>query len=172
MSWMGVRGCRSLKRIFGIVWKGLDARIGQGCILGLAYIRWSDPPRWPEPRHSWPNPHPGTSTTIMVRRMTCMVGSLLDFWEIKHVSPNTCFCLTPRPDSACDICVFSERHMAGLLRNPSQWYYTTIESLTWWVTWRSDHLGSFTISDQSWTLLILIARCLDGISAAAYKWTV
>ena len=106
MSWMGVRGCRSLKRIFGIVWKGLDARIGQGCILGLAYIRWSDPPRWPEPRHSWPNPHPGTSTTIMARRMICMVGSLLDFWEIKHVSPNTCFCFTPRPDSACDICVF------------------------------------------------------------------
>ena len=83
---------------------GRAYRAGLHIGVGLHKMVW--PPRWPEPRHSWPNPHPGTSTTIMVRRMTCMVGSLLDFWEIKHVSPNTCFCLTPRPDSACDICVF------------------------------------------------------------------
>ena len=145
MSWMGVRGCRSLKRIFGIVWKGLDARIGQGCILGLAYIRWSDPPV---------DPNPATAdltliqeppqASIMACHMTCLVGIWLDilrektyFMRWEHMF----LFWPPRPASAGE-----GIHVLGfvILTIPFQWYYT-VQCLTWRATYCSVHQGPFTI---------------------------
>ena len=71
LGWL-VAAALSLKRIFGSVWKGLDAtpRIGQGCIFGVGLHKMVWPLAWPPPLPPWwPNPHPGTSTSIMACHM-------------------------------------------------------------------------------------------------------